>query len=237
MGNNNVRIMGEGTVSGGNYGNVRIMGDGRISGELEAVELHVTGNVFAENNVKVGRLKISGSGKFASFTADEVRGTGKLDFKGTAALKDVDVSGEIRSFNGIKAEKIKVKGSIEDKKSVEAEQFESYGAIDVNSLNADEVNIKLYGKNRANEITGSIINVIYPLFKKILPGMFFFKKNRFSLVAETIEADRIYLEHTEAGSVRGNDVSIGPGCRIKLVEYRDKISVDKSSVVEQQMKV
>jgi len=237
MNKNDVRIMGDGTVSGGSYGKVKITGDGRISGSLDADELHVMGNLYAEQDVKVGKLKVSGNGQFEELQANEIKISGNIEIKGAAVIKDVDVMGEIKAFKGIKAVRIKVRGSIDDRVSVEAEHFESYGGIDVNSLNADNIYIKLYGSNRANEIVGGNVEVIYPLFKKILLGMFIFKKSWADLQVDTIEADRIYLERTTANSVKGNDVNIGPGCKIKIVEYKEKIFIDKSSVVEQEIKV
>jgi hypothetical protein len=55
------------------------------------------------------------------------------------------------------------------------------------------------------------------------------------LYADQIEGDKVELEHTEAGVVRGNHVKIGPGCEIGRVEYRDKLEVHKGSTVKEKV--
>ncbi len=40
-----------------------------------------------------------------------------------------------------------------------------------------------------------------------------------NLQTSIVEGDDIYLEHTIAEVVRGNNVTIGPGCEISVVEY------------------
>ena len=53
------------------------------------------------------------------------------------------------------------------------------------------------------------------------------------LCAETIEGDEIYLEYTKAKVIRGNNVTIGEGCEIELVEYKSLFEKsDKSVVIE-----
>ncbi len=237
MSKNDVKLMGDGTLSGGAYGRVKIMGDSIVSGELEAEDLAVMGNISADEKVKTGKLKITGDGRFGTIAADEISVSGSIEFRNAATVGVLDIMGEVKAYNGIKAKRIKVRGSIEDKKAIETECFECYGGMDVNTLNAENISIKLYGQNAAKEMVGSSINVIYPIYRKVLLGLFFFKRNWASMEADTIEADRIYLERTTAASVKGKEVNIGPGCKIKYLEYKDKITIDKSSTVEKQVKV
>lgn len=48
-----------------------------------------------------------------------------------------------------------------------------------------------------------------------------YQKIRIYRPGETIEGDDIHLELTRARVVRGNNVSIGSGCDIDLVEYKN----------------
>ena len=63
--------------------------------------------------------------------------------------------------------------------------------------------------------------------------MTFFKKWFFNvgLNAEIIEGDEIYLENTKAKVVRGNRVTIGPGCDIDFVEYQNHFQCEKGTKV------
>ena len=46
------------------------------------------------------------------------------------------------------------------------------------------------------------------------------------LSCNLIEGDNVYLENTIAKTVRGNNVTIGPGCKIELVEYKNNLKMD-----------
>jgi len=56
-------------------------------------------------------------------------------------------------------------------------------------------------------------------------------RNTGMLTAESIEGDRVYLESTQADVVRGREVSIGPSCRIRRVEYSQSLQVDPTAEV------
>jgi hypothetical protein len=51
------------------------------------------------------------------------------------------------------------------------------------------------------------------------------------LEAQVIEGDDVHLEDTEARIVRGTRITIGCGCRIGTVEYRETYHADADAVV------
>ena len=53
------------------------------------------------------------------------------------------------------------------------------------------------------------------------------------LIAESIEGDDIYLEETKAKAVRGNNIVIGEGCEIGLVEYKSKFEQTGNAKVKE----
>ena len=57
------------------------------------------------------------------------------------------------------------------------------------------------------------------------------------LTADIIEGDLIYLENTNAKIVRGNNVTIGTGCKIELVEYKESFKKDEKSIVDKNNKI
>ena len=52
------------------------------------------------------------------------------------------------------------------------------------------------------------------------------------LETDSIEGDDVYLEATHAAMVRGRRVKIGPGCRVKSVEFSESLQVDSAAVVK-----
>jgi cytoskeletal protein CcmA (bactofilin family) len=232
----NVNIMGEGSLSGGSYKKVKIMGEAKIIGSIEVESLSVMGELTTESNVKTGKMSIMGEGNFQSVEADRIGVTGEAVYKGFVRVREISVSGEAIFKDAVKADNIKVLGNIEAAKTIEAEQFVSRGAFQVGTLNANDINIKLYGSCRAEEIGGERIEVFYPWYKRlftdIIDALIFRKTRKAQLYAENIEADIIYLENTVAKNVKGNDIKIGPGCRIERIEYGSNIYIDSSSSVE-----
>jgi len=57
------------------------------------------------------------------------------------------------------------------------------------------------------------------------------------LATESVEGGDIYLEYTKAKVVRGNNVNIGPGCEIDLVEYRNDFQQVKEARVKDSNKI
>ena len=54
---------------------------------------------------------------------------------------------------------------------------------------------------------------------------------------ESIEGDEVYLEYTRTKVVRGNNVSIGPGCEVELVEYKNNFQQAKGAAVKDSKKI
>ena len=50
-------------------------------------------------------------------------------------------------------------------------------------------------------------------------------------VSGDIRGDYVDLSHVQASTVIGNDVTIGPGCMIDCVRYRDHIYIDDGALV------
>ncbi|MEK6988519.1 MAG: bactofilin, partial [Candidatus Thermoplasmatota archaeon] len=59
-----------------------------------------------------------------------------------------------------------------------------------------------------------------------------FLRVRGELTAERIVGDDVYLEGTTAAYVKGDDVHVGPPCRIAVVEAHDLVVHESSEVKE-----
>jgi cytoskeletal protein CcmA (bactofilin family) len=115
--------------------------------------------------------------------------------------------------------------------------FAARGIFEIGGLlNAGQLDIKLYRDCRAKEIGGEKIRIRKASLLHAFS--FFFKPSPHArLTASVIEGDDIYLENTTAKAVRGNRVTIGPGCKIGTVEYKEHFEQKKDSIVNQNYKV
>jgi cytoskeletal protein CcmA (bactofilin family) len=213
-----LKIYGQGSSSGGKYKTISIMGEGEINGDTTCDNIkiygegEVTGNLKAEDSVSIkGHTNIKGN----------------LDAKKIKLQGELEVEGEFFSDEAI------LTGTLNTKGDCNAELFKLEGNFKINGLlNADILKINLYWPCEVREIGGSEITVkrdgklsFLGIKNRIMPG----GKNE--LKAEIIEGDNVYIENTVAKVVRGNNVTLGPGCKIELVEYKNNFKQDNGAEV------
>jgi cytoskeletal protein CcmA (bactofilin family) len=218
MSTGNIKILGEGTVSAGQYADIKIMGIADFLDGVEAKNIRILGEAVL-GEVKVFDIVVAGTARFkGSVQVDYIKVNGEADFNQTVKAQTFVVNGSVRAVQGI-----------------ESEKFIARGNFETDYLNANDVEIYLAGRSRVREIGGESVRVHTKVWYMFFHNLF--GKHFQELEVDTIEADRIYLEKTVAQSVKGNDVTIGPGCRIKLVEFKDSISIDKASQVEKTVQI
>lgn len=221
MNNNNrvdLKIHGQGSSSGGKYKTVSIMGEGRIDGDVDC------------KNIKVyGEGKIDGSVK----AANTVSIKGQTTIKGDLEAEKIKIQGEIDVGGEVFADEASITGNINIEGDCNAEVLTLEGGFKVGGLlNADILKINLHWHCKVNEIGGSEITI-----KKEGKLSFLGLKNMLitgghsELVTDLIEGDDIYLENTHAKVVRGNNITLGPGCEIGIVEYKNNFKQDKAAEV------
>ena len=213
-----LRIHGQGCSSGGKFNTVSIMGEGRIDGDVDCLNLKIYGEGNVDGNVK---------------TANTASIKGQTTISGNLEANKVKVQGEIEVGGEIFADEAVITGNIHIGGDCNAEVLTLEGGFTIGGLlNADVLKINLHWKCKVNEIGGSKITV-----KRDGKLSFLGLKNMFTpsghseLVADIIEGDDIYLENTHAKVVRGNNITLGPGCEIALVEYKNDFKQDKEATV------
>lgn len=245
MGENNVSdiiINGSGTASGGRYGRVQINGSGKITGDIECGSFSINGSGSAAGAVKAESLHISGSGRvIGDVEAGELKTSGSAHFEGNVSGGSVRISGSGHIHGGVTAEEIHISGSAKIDGDCNAENFRATGSFTIGGLlSADETDIRLHWHySRVREIGGSRIRVIrdeHPGFG-FLQAVFSFGADTPCLETDLIEGDEIRLEYTKAKIVRGGRVSIGPGCDIGEVEYKESYEKDNDARVGSEKKV
>lgn len=229
-------INGFGSSNGGQFQLVTLNGVGTINSDVECSAFECNGSGTVNGNVTANTAKVSGNAKFKGTIESQnfsVEGTAKI--AQNLLVKDLNVSGKASVGGRVKCEQIKLQGILTVGEDCEAEMFKAQYRFTIGGLlNADQIDIEIYGECKAKEIGGQTITVkqhkgsfIGTLFKP------FFKTQ---LETELIEGDIIELENTIAKVVRGNQVRIGPNCHIGVVEYTEEFSQDNNAVVGESRK-
>ncbi len=220
-----LKIYGQGSTSGGKFKNVIIKGSGQIKGDMECNNLKIYGDGQFDGNLKV---------------EDTINIKGKTEFNGEIKAKKFKIQGEVQVKGEIFADDTSITGNITTDNDFNAETFTSEGGFTINGLlNADQIKINIYWPCKVHEIGCSEIKV-----KKDVKMSFLGLKDMIKpvcsnkiLTADIIEGDLIYLENTNAKIVRGNNVTIGTGCKIELVEYKESFKKDEKSIVDKNNKI
>ena len=220
-----LKIYGQGSSSGGKFKKVIIKGSGRIKGDIECTNLKVYGDGQFDGDAKV---------------EDTININGKTDFNGEIQSKNFKMQGEVQVKGEIFADNASITGNIKTDNDFNAEIFRLEGGFTINGLlNADNIKINIYWPCNVNEIGCSEITVKKDVKISFLGIKDLIKpncKNKI-LTADIIEGDLIYLENTNAKIVRGNNVTIGAGCKIELIEYKESYKKDDKSIVDKSHKI
>ncbi|WP_251033634.1 polymer-forming cytoskeletal protein [Bacillus sp. ISL-75] len=229
-------INGFGASNGGQFRVVTLNGRGTVNNDLECVELDCNGSGILNGNVISEKAKVNGHAKVRGSIDSKILtidGSARIDKN--LSVEKLKVSGKATVGGRVKCEEIKIQGAFTVSEDCEAEIFKAESQFTIGGLlNADQVDIKMFGECKAKEIGGQTITVKAKgsLVGNLLKA--FFKPQ---LETELIEGDKIELENTIAKVVRGNQVWIGPNCQIGLVEYTEEFSMDKKAIVTENRKV
>ncbi|WP_138496146.1 polymer-forming cytoskeletal protein [Paenibacillus pinistramenti] len=227
---NDLNISGMSTTAGGIYRNVRIDGMAKVNGSLDCSSLRINGTLNMKGSVATGEMTVNGMGTIEGpVKASEIRIDGMFTLRGDVSCTNLDVNGKSKIEGRLEGDQIRIGGEVGVKGDVQCEAFYTEGNVKLEGLlNAESVEIRLHSVSAIREIGCERIDV-----RRIERG---FWKN-FSLMgaprlkADLIEGDDLYLEDTEAETVRGTRVYIGRGCKIKRVEYKESLQTDEDAVI------
>jgi cytoskeletal protein CcmA (bactofilin family) len=230
-------INGFGSSNGGEFQQVTLNGFGTINNDVDCVDFDCNGVGTVNGNIKAEKARINGKSKIkGTITSNELTIDGTANFEGNLFVETIKISGRVSVGGKVKSEEIQIKGSMTVGDDCEAEIFQAESQFKINGLlNADQIDIKIYGPCKAKEIGGQTIMVrkhngssIGNILKPFFPTQ---------LDAEIIEGDTLELECTNAKIVRGSKVKIGAGSTIGLVEYTDELEIDKNANVKENRKI
>jgi len=215
---NNLKIFGEGSSDGGFYDNVDIYGNGNIINHLECNEFLCTGQCDVKGILKAKKASLYG----------------KNLIRGTLEAEEIKIKGIVKIEGNLEVGEAKVKGIMDIGGDCNTENLTLAGSFTIGGmLNSEDVEISAYKPCSVQEIGGRDIKVKQTWVFYLMRLTNLVKSLDFTpcLSAEVIEGDNIYLEYTRARVVRGNNVTLGPGCEIELVEYNDNLNRDNGANV------
>lgn len=235
-------ISGVGKSSGGRFNQVLINGQGTIHGDVDCSNFSISGVGTVEGNVKTQTGKISGKGKIkGDLKSDAFKVSGHSHIDGNVEVNEARFEGVVGIQGSVTAETLENNGVMKVKGDCNSEVFISRGSFSIGGLlNAGNMEVRLYAPCKAKEIGGENIKIHMDSpfsLRKLIKSIFPVLDLQTGLSAETIEGDEIYLEYTKAKVVRGNNVTIGAGCEIELVEYKSHFEGSDKSVVMENKKL
>jgi cytoskeletal protein CcmA (bactofilin family) len=217
-----LKVIGETTSMGGQFRHIKVTGECKFNGDLDCNKLSSIGEVVINGALRADGLKL----------------TGECEIKGSLDALTVRGRGELKVSSGMRGESIKFTGNIDTDGDCEAGAFEVSGGFNVRGLlSADSLEVKMHGPCRARELGGGKLRIKRSRTSALVSLIKQKNLNSAALNAELIEGDSIELEHTVAGIVRGNSVTIGFGCQIDRVEYRDSLHVHNSAIVKEKVQL
>lgn len=229
-------INGYGASNGGEFNRVVLNGKGTVNTDVDCVDFECNGNGLVKGNLHAKTARISGNGKVAGNVESEVlsiEGRGKIEKN--ADIKKMKISGSAAVGGSLKSEEVKVRGRLTVGEDCEAEVFKAECHFSIGGLlNADVVDVRIYGDCRAEEIGGQTIIIRQ---KSSLMGNLFKSFFQNSLDVQLIEGDHIEIENTNAKIVRGNHITIGPNCNIGLAEYTGSLAKNKKANIDESIKL
>jgi len=228
-----VKINGDGSLSGGAYGAVTINGAGTVNGDIDCLDYRVNGAGTHNGRLIAQGVTVNGTATFnGELQAIEMTVNGDTSVRDGAGIGKLTIKGNASFGGSIASHDVVVRGFLKTGGDCESESFNCEGAFTVAGLlNAGTVDVKLYGPCSAREIGGEKIIVRQPGsgFSSFTQIFTFWAEKR--LTTDTIEGDDVTLEMTVAKTVRGRNVSIGEGCRVDLVEYSGTYAIAPGATV------
>ncbi|CAN5620911.1 polymer-forming cytoskeletal protein [soil metagenome] len=226
-------------IPGGDFDDISVNGMLDVEGDTKCDSLKVLGICNVEGELIAASAKINGKCRISkNITSDSLKVLGKADIAGNGYFKNTDIEGSINIGGRLSSENVNIQGHLNLTGDCNCESFSSNGKFIIGGLlNSDSINIKLHNSCKVKEIGGTTINIRRGDEIKILG----FMKVKFDnpnfrkgfLETDSIEGDEIFLESVKAKIVRGQNVKIGSGCEIDLLEYRGSCEIDPDSVIKE----
>lgn len=198
---------------------IRINGAGTYRHDIQAKSVHTAGHGRFEGSISTESFKSSGS----------------CYVKGHCSTKQMSSNGH-GHFHSITADRIDCSGSFRADQSVTTQSFHAKGIVMIgNTLTSRDVHIRFQGGTSSIKhlITKETIDI--RMERRLFLNLLSFGKKK--VVCSSLEGRRVEIDHVEADLIIGEDIQIGPNCKIGEVRYSKQLDIDPSSVIERAVQI
>ncbi|WP_028594319.1 hypothetical protein [Paenibacillus assamensis] len=198
---------------------IRINGAGTYRQDIQSKSVHVAGHGRFEGSISTESFKSSGS----------------CHVKGHCSTNQLSSKGH-GHFHSITADRIECSGSFQADQSVNSQSFSAKGLVIIgDTLTSGDVHIRFQGGTSSIKhlIGGGTIDI----GREKLFFLNLLSLGRKKLVCSSLTGCRIKINHVEAELLIGEDIRIGPNCKIGEVRYSNQLDIDPSSVVERTVQI
>ncbi len=248
----NPRIIGAGTVDGGEYDSLTVAGAGRVNGSVTARRIELSGSALLQGDVRAEDLRAAGSATIeGKVTVDDFTASGSPTVQGPVHAGRVEVSGLLRSGSDVRCDTFSAKGGLLIDGTLAAEaaiEIELNGTAETEALEAPHVRVRI-GREAASAtvriksrregtvVLGNEMIRNASSSPKSLGEQAENAPTPLRLRTGRIRGEVVELESVEAETVEGGTVRVGPGCSIRSVRYRNELSVDDDASVDASEKI
>ena len=222
-------------LRGGHYPSLMCFGNSTMLGSIRADWMTLRGNLEGNYELRVGTLRATGSMQVPKLSGNNVLwyGNSKARCNIMEIARAISFSDNFIGEGYIVCPIIRMNGSVTHRGRITAKELTAKGSLSLAIVESSDVRIEFSERSSCASITGNRILIT----RRSLDGLarFFMPlmdtQDLFFYVADNITGDSVSLENVVADRVIGNDVIIGPGCRINKVIYRDHIYIDEDAWV------
>ncbi len=186
---------------GGDYGDLNVNGVATVQGPLQAGVLDIDGVFHGQNDV----------------TCENLKTTGVVNIDGNLQTTLANIQGVVSVHgNKVEADRIVCDGVLNVGGQVSADTIDAQGFINAEEIVGDRISIQSH--------TSSFFFKMWTKLKEAVG-------NQNHSIVDLIEATTVNLRGVHARTVSGQDITIGPGCKIDKVDASDKLFIDEDAEV------
>lgn len=245
-----IHFRGIGNVKSGKYEDVIIDGIAKIKGAICSNSICINSKSTIKGSVTTGSTIVNGACNIkGDISSNLLNNSGYLKVKGKSICKDITNHGKYSTTSEIKSEVFTSDGVVKSRSDIEVQKFIANGPIIIKGmLQADTADITVKGVGFINQIKAKIVHTgklrdvrlrpsVDILARLVLAPLSGIKITLNRININMIEGTLVDISFTNAELIRGEKVTIGPGCRVNRVEYAKSIEVSEDSYIGKKIKV
>lgn len=240
-----IRVAGSLKANQSSLGDVSAIGEATLTGMTQVQCFTMRGALAAECMTCNHLITDNKTGKMNRSNGEQRIDTSIIGFIKVEVLEnyaDLSMDFEYEIKNLVNC------GRLSNAQEISAEAVYSFGCIQGTELNAEKIYIRPSADSKVSQVVGTHIQItkafefdkfLKSIAKKYLKQHYeVVKKQEISIMeVESIEGDKIRIDHVKAESVSGIDVVIGDLCIIERVEYSGHITISPKAVVNEVVRV